>query len=95
MIMEMLEEAEVTAVFKKVNMDEVKKADSTSVVGHPDTAAVLSSLLGKIVDFNRVSVKLESGSILYVAQLEGGRLPEGATTLPEGASFKFVRVTIL
>lgn len=60
-----------------------------SVVGHPDTAAVLG------VTFNRASVKLQKGDVLYVAQLVGGRLPEGATTLPEGFSFTFVKVEVL
>jgi hypothetical protein len=60
-----------------------------SVVGHPDTAAVLG------VKFNRANVKLQKGDILYVAQLVGGRLPEGATSLPEGFSFAFVKVEVL
>lgn len=67
---------------------EALAADNVSVVGHPDTAAVLG------VKFNRVSVKLSKGDVLYVAQIVGGRLPEGCTTLPEGYSFKFLKVTI-
>lgn len=59
-----------------------------SVIGHEDTARVLG------VPFNRISVKLKDGDILYVAQLMGGRLPEGATTLPEGFKFKFIKVTL-
>jgi hypothetical protein len=30
----------------------------------------------------------------YVAQLRGGRLPEGCTTLPEGFGFDWVRVDV-
>lgn len=60
-----------------------------SVVGHQDTARVLG------VNFNRVSVRLKKGDILYIAQLVGGRLPEGCTTLPEGFEFKFLKVTIV
>lgn len=59
-----------------------------SAVGHQDTANVLG------VDMNRINVKLNKGDIAYVAQLMGGRLPEGATTLPEGFTFKFVKVTV-
>lgn len=62
--------------------------DCISVVGHADTAAVLG------VPFNRVNLKLVSGDELYVAQLTGGRLPEGCTTLPDGFKFTFVKVTI-
>lgn len=59
-----------------------------SAVGHSDTAAVLN------VPMNRVNVKLNSGDIAYIAQLQGGRLPEGSTTLPEGFSFKYIRVDV-
>jgi len=65
-----------------------------SAVGHADTAAVLATTLGVEVPCNRVSVKLEEGTELIVAQIVGGRLPEGSTTLPEGFKFQFVRVTL-
>ena len=61
----------------------------TSAVGHQDTANVLG------VEMNRVNVKLHSGDVAYVAQLQGGRLPEGSTTLPQGFSFKFYKVSVL
>ena len=60
-----------------------------SCVGHADTAAVLG------VAMRRVSVTLQAGDVLYVAQLAGGRLPEGTTVLPDGFSFSWVEVTIL
>ncbi len=69
-------------------------ADAVSVIGHPDTAAVVADMLGREVPANRVSISLEAGDVLYVAQLMGGRLPEGATTLPEGFSLKFLRVKV-
>ena len=59
-----------------------------SAVGHPDTAAVLG------VAMNRINVKLNRGDVAYIAQLQGGRLPEGSTTLPEGFSFKYIRVDV-
>jgi hypothetical protein len=43
---------------------------------------------------NRVNVTLSKGDIAYIAQLQGGRLPEGSTTLPEGFAFKYIKVTI-
>lgn len=61
---------------------------SKSIVGHADTAAVLG------VGFNRESVTLEAGDVLYVAQLQGGRLPEGCKTLPEGFRFEWVKVEL-
>lgn len=78
-----------------VSKEEIAISDFLSCVGHPDTAAVLSDTLGKTVECNRISVALEKGDVLYVAQLVGGRLPEGSTTLPEGFAFKFVKVEIL
>lgn len=65
-----------------------------SAVGHADSAAVYSSILELPVAFNRVTVKLKSYDRLIVGQLEGGRLPEGCTTLPEGSSFKWLYVTV-
>ena len=60
----------------------------TSAIGHADTAAVLG------VPCNRINVKLNRGETHYVAQLMGGRLPEGSTTLPDGFTFKFIEVKI-
>lgn len=59
-----------------------------SAVGHADTAAVLG------VPCNCVNVKLGKGDTVFVAQLQGGRLPEGSTTLPEGFTFRFLKVEI-
>jgi len=70
-------------------------ADVVSAVGHVDTANVLTNMLGFPVSMNRINVVLDENTELYVAQLVGGRLPEGSTTLPEGFVFKFYRVTIV
>ncbi len=61
----------------------------TSAIGHADTAHVLG------VEPNRINVHLSEGDIAYVAQLQGGRLPEGSTTLPDGFSFKFIKVKVV
>lgn len=65
-----------------------------SAIGHVDTARVLSSILRVSVEMNRVSVTLTPEDELIVAQVVGGRLPEGCTTLPDGVLivFKCVRV---
>lgn len=60
----------------------------TSAVGHQDTANVLG------VSMNRINVKLQNGDTAYIAQLQGGRLPEGCTTLPDGFKFKFIKVKV-
>ena len=59
-----------------------------SAIGHQDTANVLG------VPMNRVNVTLSKGDVAYIAQLQGGRLPEGATTLPNGFTFKFIKVSV-
>lgn len=72
----------------KDSFDEVKDK-ALSSVGHEETANILG------VKFNRIDISLKKEDILYVAQLTGGRLPEGATKLPEGFSFKFLKVELL
>jgi hypothetical protein len=60
-------------------------AEVGSCVGHADTAALFSRILGREIPMNRTSIKLVKGTILLVGQYIGPRLPEGAATLPEGA----------
>lgn len=60
-----------------------------SAIGHQDTANVLG------VPMNRINVHLSGGDVAYVAQLQGGRLPEGSTILPDGFSFKFIKVRVV
>lgn len=60
-----------------------------SAVGHSDTARIFSGILGREVEPNRVSVRLEYGDIALIGQYVGPRLPEGATELPEGARIEW------
>lgn len=68
--------------------------DAISVIGHADTAKVVSGILGREIPANRVNVTLNEGDALYVAQYKGPRLEEGATKLPEGATLEFIEVTL-
>lgn len=77
-----------------VGIEEVAQSGFYSVVGHQDTADVLTALLGVEVSMNRVSNRLTNADVLYVAQVTGGRLPEGTTALPPGRSFTFIKVTV-
>ena len=71
-----------------------------SAVGHADTAAVFSEVLGVAVPCNRASVSIPTRAYglpawaALVGQYSGPRLPEGATTLPEGASIRWVYVHV-
>lgn len=65
-----------------------------SSVGHADTAAVISDQLGLLIWRDRKSISLMDGDVLYVAQLTGGRLPEGASELPDGFHLEWREVTV-
>lgn len=79
----------------EIQPEEISREDFLSVIGHADTANVLSGILNRDVPCNRQNVTLKAGDVLYVAQLTGGRLPEGSKNLPEGFSFKFIKVTLM
>ncbi len=50
--------------------------------------------LGFAIKHDRKSINLMDGDVLYVAQLTGGRLPEGASELPEGFHLEWREVTV-
>lgn len=60
-----------------------------SAVGHQDTANLFSNLLGVPVECNRKTLSFDGESeepyTMLVGQYSGPRLPEGTSTLPEGA----------
>jgi len=61
-----------------------------SAVGHADTASVFANELGLPILANRVSVKLtDPETRALIGQYVGPRLPEGTTTLPEGAKIEW------
>jgi hypothetical protein len=84
-----LQMLEGTPAAIRVEEVETFPADAVSIVGHADTARVLG------VACRRVNLTLTAGDVLYVAQFMGGRLPEGATTLPEGVTLKIMRVEVV
>ena len=63
-----------------------------SAMGH--STELVSSILGMDIPQNRTSNKIDNGESVIVAQYVGPRLPEGAVELPEGASLKFIKVTV-
>ena len=78
---------------RRISPSEIPK-NVVSLIGHPDTARVVSNLLGFEVPCNRANLILGINDILYVAQYRGPRLPEGATELPKGVTIEFIEVTI-
>ena len=63
--------------------------DAISYVGHEDIAKMLG------VECNRETLKLRENDVLLVAQVTGGRLPKGATKLPDDVTIKYYCVQII
>jgi hypothetical protein len=93
----MLADLNANIVTRAISLEEAKtllQGGFDSAVGHAPTAAILTKLLGQEVSSARVNVRLEKDSLVLVAQYQGARLPEGATSLPEGAAIVWVLVAI-
>ena len=65
-----------------------------SAVGHADTAAVFGAALGVHVACCRLTLSMSAGERAILGQYNGPRLPEGATTLPDGASIRWLMVEV-
>lgn len=92
-----IQRAAVTLAFVPITVEAARRLLETadewlSAIGHPNTAAIVGAVLGLEVPANRVNVVLEGDTSLVVAQYRGPRLPEGATTLPTGATIEFWQV---
>ena len=88
-------DAQFCPVTPDIIKDYIEESGSfESFVGHADTAAVFSSQLGLDMLCNRATFQLEEDHILFVGQYKGPHLPEGATSLPEGAKVEWAMVTI-
>jgi hypothetical protein len=82
---------------EEISLDEARttlEGQLDSAVGHADTATVLGSQLGMSVPTNRCNVSLKKGDVVMVGQYRGPRLPEGATTLPDGATIQWLKVSL-
>lgn len=89
----------IPVTFQEISTADAKELLSdgfTSAIGHADTSTVVSGILGIEVPTNRISIELkELNDIIIIAQIVGGRLPEGATTIPDGMKIKFIRTQIM
>ena len=88
---------EASVSFRKISIEQAKNllnGEVDSYIGHADTARVIGGMLGMEVPAQRRFGTLVSGETAIVAQVVGGRLPEGCTTLPEGMSLQFFQVTV-
>lgn len=82
--------------FEEVSVDRAADIaqEAESAVGHADTAAVFSDVLGVDVPAQRATIALNKGDMALLGQYRGPRLPEGATELPEGAKIQWIFVTV-
>lgn len=83
--------------FTAINKEEAARLLFNSVdsyIGHVDTAAVVSNFLGIQVECKRRFGHIDKGEAAIVAQVVGGRLPEGCTKLPENMEIKFYKVEV-
>jgi len=81
--------------FERITVEEARQVlrnGFVSAVGHADTARLFTNLLGIEVVPNRATVALWPSDALIVGQYSGPRLPEGSTTLPEGATIEWWHV---
>jgi hypothetical protein len=86
-----------TVKFEEVSVETVAGALAggfISAIGHADTAKIVGNILGVEVAMNRINVSLNLDTELYIAQVVGGRLPEGCTSLPEGVTIKFIKASL-
>jgi hypothetical protein len=82
---------------EEIGLDQARQlaaAGLESFVGHADACKVYAGVLGAPVAMNRVSVALAHDEAALVGQYAGPRLPEGATSLPAGATIKWLLVTV-
>jgi len=84
-------------MFEEISLEEVRivlASGFESTVGHADTAAVYTDVLGIHVPAVRSTVSLNKGDTAIIGQYRGPRLPEGAHTLPEGATIQWLRLIV-
>jgi hypothetical protein len=85
---------EVSRLSPEGARDWVRRESWTSIVGHDDTATLLSELLGVPITKNRISTSLAVGDCILVCQYNGERLTEGAKTLPPNAIIRYFLVSV-
>lgn len=93
----MLAQLPAQPLFEEITVREAQLAllsGLESSVGHADTATLFTAVLGMEVPAVRSTVSLEKGDVAIIGQYRGSRLPEGAQTLPEGATIQWLRITV-
>lgn len=81
---------------QRLTVEQVKEMlpAAQSVVGHVQTAALFSEVLGEEIQCRRETVNLLVGDRVVVGQYRGPRLPEGAMELPKDAAIHWQQVEV-
>lgn len=94
----MVAELPATPKFWEISIERAREellaSGFTSCVGHPDTAALFTEVIGIQVPFARITVALKSGDTAIIGQYRGPRLPEGCHILPEGATIQWIKLEV-
>lgn len=92
----MLAHFDVDIICGPLNRGEVARLAHSyeSAVGHADTAALFSNVLGVPIEHARKTVSLSPGDTVVVGQYRGPRLPEGVIELPPNAEIVWVSLVI-
>jgi hypothetical protein len=91
----MLNGFSTTITTEELTVPQVQEAISggfESGMGH--STELVSEILGMQIPVNRSNNKIDNGESIIVCQYVGPRLAEGAIQLPEGATLKFIKVTV-
>ena len=81
----------------EISEEEVKKMELESAIGHESTAQLLSTKLGKKIEFSRKTITLKRGDVIIVAQLMGPRKEFKELSLEEIQTYpiKYLKVKVL
>jgi len=94
----MLSSSESVIKIKEVSKEQAKNIlgdNYTNAIGHADLASVVANDLGIDITANRITVTIQPGDTLVVAQYRGPRLAEGTTILPPGATIKYYVLEVI
>jgi hypothetical protein len=98
-MIEVTESETLSVKIIKISLDQAKKICinvDTNAIGHSDTDRLVRGQLNNdlIPSGERLTVQMDSTTVLLVAQYKGPRLPEGATELPEGSRIDYLVVSL-
>lgn len=94
----MVSDFPMTVDAEEISIEKVRhtlsEEGTESAVGHADTAAIFSAVIGMEIPMVRRTVQLTYGDSAIIGQYSGPRLEEGCKVLPHGASIKWLLISL-